>query len=126
MEKGDSIVNIRTPSQVGFHEMNRANLPATTTSLKLPLLIVACALILTLVLGLSIGLSNRNKNKRTNRVIIVKNNSTNTTNPTNATNSTSLDSWSESYKKADEFISKLNSTERVNLLFGTENMIMEK
>ena len=118
-------MNIRTPSQVGFNEMNRANLPAASTSLKLPLIIVALALILTLVLGLSIGLSNRNKNKKHTRVVIVKNNSTNSTNPTNPENSTSTDSWSESYKKADDFISKLNSTERVNLLFGTENMIME-
>ena len=30
--------------------------------------------------------------------------------------------WAESYKKANEFISKLNRTEKVNLLFGTENM----
>ena len=30
--------------------------------------------------------------------------------------------WDESYKKAKEFISKLNRTEQVNLLFGTENM----
>ena len=83
MDKGDSVVNIRTPSQVGFNEMNRANLPAASTSLKLPLIIVALALILTLVLGLSIGLSNRNKNKKHTRVVIVKNNSTNSTNPTN-------------------------------------------
>ena len=30
--------------------------------------------------------------------------------------------WAESYKKANEFISKLNRTEKVNLLFGTESM----
>ena len=33
-----------------------------------------------------------------------------------------INEWDESYKKAKEFISKLNRTERVNLLFGTENM----
>ena len=33
------------------------------------------------------------------------------------------DKWAESYRKANEFISKLNRTERVNLLFGTENMM---
>ena len=33
-----------------------------------------------------------------------------------------IDSWDISYKKAEEFISKLNLTEQVNLLFGTENM----
>ena len=33
------------------------------------------------------------------------------------------DKWAESYRKANEFISKLNRTERVNLLFGTENML---
>ena len=32
------------------------------------------------------------------------------------------DIWAESYKKAKEFVSKLNRTEKVNLLYGTENM----
>ena len=32
------------------------------------------------------------------------------------------DKWDDSYKKAKEFISKLNRTERVSLLYGTENM----
>ena len=31
-------------------------------------------------------------------------------------------SWEASYKKASDFIDKLNRTERVNLLFGTQNM----
>ena len=31
-------------------------------------------------------------------------------------------SWEESYKKAEEFISNLNLTERIGLLYGTENM----
>ena len=30
--------------------------------------------------------------------------------------------WAESYKKARDFVSKLNRTEKVNLLYGTENM----
>jgi beta-glucosidase len=30
--------------------------------------------------------------------------------------------WEESYRKAKEFVSKLNRTEKVNILFGTENM----
>ena len=30
--------------------------------------------------------------------------------------------WDDSYKKADDFISKLNLTERISLLYGTENM----
>ena len=38
-------------------------------------------------------------------------------------NNTNEDKWTESYKKANEFISKLNLTERINLLFGTENMM---
>ena len=33
--------------------------------------------------------------------------------------------WDKAYKKAEKFISKLNRTERVNLLFGTQNMKME-
>ena len=32
------------------------------------------------------------------------------------------DSWDISYKKAEEFINKLNLTEQINLLFGTQNM----
>ena len=35
------------------------------------------------------------------------------------------DSWEAAYKKASDFIGKLNRTERVNLLFGTQNMKME-
>ena len=34
-------------------------------------------------------------------------------------------SWDEAYKKAEKFISKLSRTEKVNLLFGTQNMKME-
>ena len=104
-------MNVRAQSQDNLNEFNQSALPATSSSLKLPLIIVGCALVLALVLGLSIGLTNRGKKKKINRVNIV--------------NSTSLRSWDESYRKADQFISKLNSTERVNLLFGTENMIME-
>ena len=33
--------------------------------------------------------------------------------------------WEDSYKKADEFISKLNLTERIGLLYGTKNMKYE-
>ena len=33
--------------------------------------------------------------------------------------------WNESYEQAKDFVSKLNLTEKVNLLFGTENMKME-
>ena len=35
------------------------------------------------------------------------------------------DLWNKAYDKAENFISKLNLTERVNLLFGTQNMKME-
>ena len=37
-------------------------------------------------------------------------------------NSEEYDNWTNSYKKADEFISKLNLTEKIYLLYGTENM----
>jgi hypothetical protein len=33
-----------------------------------------------------------------------------------------MNSWDISYQKAEEFINKLNLTEKVNLLFGTQNM----
>ena len=33
-----------------------------------------------------------------------------------------MNNWNDSYIKADEFISKLNLTERIGLLYGTENM----
>ena len=112
MEKGDYRFNDRQISQVALNEFNKPAVPATDASLKLPLIIVGCAVVLTLVLGLSLGLTHNGKKKKYTRINIVKNN-----------NST-LDSWDESFKKADQFISKLNSTERVNLLFGTENMIL--
>ena len=32
------------------------------------------------------------------------------------------ENWNKSYEKANEFISNLSRTEKVNLLFGTENM----
>lgn len=108
--KGDSITNIREGSQTNLNEL--ATSSGASTSLKLPLIIVGCCAVTALVLGLTIGLSNRNKSKNYHRINI-------------SGNSSSLDSWSQSYKKANQFISKLNSTERVNLLFGTENMIME-
>ena len=36
--------------------------------------------------------------------------------------SKNLNNWDDSYKKAKEFVSKLNHGERVSLLYGTENM----
>ena len=36
------------------------------------------------------------------------------------------DNWDDSYEKAQEFVSKLNTTEKINLLFGTENMAFYK
>lgn len=33
-----------------------------------------------------------------------------------------IDNWDISYKKAENFINKLNLTEKINLLFGTQNM----
>ena len=33
-----------------------------------------------------------------------------------------MNSWDISYQKAEEFVNKLNLTEKVNLLFGTQNM----
>ena len=137
MEKGDTRINVRNESlsHVALNELNRPVLPATSGSLKIALLIAGLAAILALVLGLSIGLTHKGKDKKFTRVNIIKSNNstnstnsttpTNPTNSTNTTNTTSNDPWDESYKKADQFISKLNSTERVNLLFGTENMIME-
>ena len=137
MEKGDTRINVRNESlsHVALNELNRPVLPATSGSLKIALLIAGLAAILALALGLSIGLTHKGKDKKFTRVNIIKSNNstnstnsttpTNPTNSTNTTNTTSNDPWDESYKKADQFISKLNSTERVNLLFGTENMIME-
>ena len=109
MEKGDSKLNIRAQSQDNLNEFNNSALPATSSSLKLPLIIVGCALVLALVLGLSIGLTNRGKKKKINRVNIVK------------TNSTSLSGWDESYRKAEKFISKLSSMKE--LIFCLEQKI---
>ena len=120
MEKRDTSLDIRqqNQSQVALDEFNKSAVPATASSLKLPLILVGLLVVLALVLGLSLGLTH-NKKKKYTRVNIVKNNST------NSTDLKDYGAWNESYRKAEEFISKLNSTERVNLLFGTENMIME-
>ena len=103
--KNDSTMNIaQEPSKIN---VNGPNLPsATTPSIKVPLIIGGTLAVVTLVLGLTLGLT-VGKKKDPLIVYNVRNN------------------WDLSYKKAEEFISKINSTERVNLLFGTENMKME-
>ena len=42
--------------------------------------------------------------------------------PNNNSNKGTENNWEDSYEKAKEFISNLNLTERIGLLFGTENM----
>ena len=113
MEKGDSTLNIRqqSQSQTNLNEFSKSPSPSMASSLKLPLIIVGSTLVLTLVLGLSLGLTQKGKSKKPTKLNIAK--------------EVDYGAWNESYKKASQFISKLNSTERVNLLFGTENMIME-
>ena len=88
--------------------------PPPSSSWKIPLIIVITLAVLLGILGLILGLCLRKKNKKKNFVVNIRSNSTDI-----------KDSWDEPYDKARNFVSKLNTTEKVNLLFGTENMKME-
>ena len=88
--------------------------PPPSSSWKIPLIIVITLAALLGILGLILGLCLRKKNKKKNFVVNIRSNSTDI-----------KDSWDEPYDKARNFVSKLNTTEKVNLLFGTENMKME-
>ena len=70
--------------------------------LAILILVIALAIIIYLIFSKS-GTDNNDKNDK---------------------NASSDNIWKDSYKKAEEFISKLNRTEKVNLLFGTQNMKM--
>ena len=83
--------------------------PLINPSMKLPILITLAAAILAAILTIILCLSIKRKKKKFFTVNI----------------KTDDHSWEASYKKAKSFINKLNRTERVNLLFGTQNMKME-
>ena len=83
--------------------------PSIMSSMKLPILIALAAAILAAILTIILCLSLKGKKKKFFIVNIKKDDH----------------SWENSYKKAKNFINKLNRTERVNLLFGTQNMKME-
>ena len=70
---------------------------------KFIIIIITIVVIIALALGLGLGLTLKKKNK------FIQSNIT----------------WDQSYEKAKNFISKLTLTERINLLFGTQNMKME-
>ena len=70
---------------------------------KIIIIIITIVVIIALALGLGLGLTLKKKNK------YIQSNIT----------------WDQSYEKAKNFISELNLTERINLLFGTQNMKME-
>ena len=98
--KNDSMINIdKEPNKIDVNEKNEA-IPSAP-SIKIPLIIVAILTLVLLALALILGLTLKKKT------------------------STSESGWDLSYKKAKEFISNITFTERVNLLFGTENMKME-
>ena len=84
---------------------------APTSSMKLPLLIILALTLLAAILTIILCLSLKGKKKRFFTV--------------NIKGDDNNHSWESSYRKANSFINKLNRTERVNLLFGTQNMKME-
>ena len=94
---------------------------------------IVCFSILSLILVSSIivycfvlpeeeqGVNGMNKNERVEKKI-EENDNASRNDENNEQNLMNEDKWEESYRKANEFISKLSRTERVNLLFGTQNM----
>ena len=94
---------------------------------------IVCFSILSLILVSSIivycfvlpeeeqGVNGMNKNERVEKKI-EENENASRNDENNEQNLMNEDKWEESYRKANEFISKLSRTERVNLLFGTQNM----
>ena len=96
-----------------IENLNFKNIQNTTptSSMKLPLLIILALTLLAAILTIILCLSLKGKNKRFFTV--------------NIKGDDNNHSWESSYRKANSFINKLNRTERVNLLFGTQNMKME-
>ena len=83
--------------------------PLVTSSVKIPILITLAVAILAAILTIILCLSLKGRKKKFFTVNIKEDDH----------------SWETSYKRANNFINKLNRTERVNLLFGTQNMKME-
>ena len=96
-----------------IENLNFKNIQNTTptSSMKLPLLIILALTLLAAILTIILCLSLKGKKKRFFTV--------------NIKGDDNNHSWESSYRKANSFINKLNRTERVNLLFGTQNMKME-
>ena len=89
-------------------EITKARFKYFFTLVGILLVLVFISMILLIVLDKDLPAESQNKESKTNN-----------TNPTNQTNQ---NNWEDSYKKAEEFISKLNREEKISLLFGTENM----
>ena len=106
--KGESTLNIA-------EESKDANIPKPKSPLvtnpKVALITVLSVALIAVALSIILPLTLRNKHKK----FFVVNN----------TNNVKVKTWDEAFKQSEKFISKLNLTERVNLLFGTENMKME-
>ena len=110
--------------------------PTFMSSFKIPLLLILGLAILTAVLCLILGLSLGRKKNKLSPIHILPNSTDfdddstdvsidNSTDPDTEIEPVKILSWPEANQKSEEFISKLNLTERINLLFGTENMKME-
>ena len=107
--KGESTLNIA--QEVKQTKEKDSILPKSPllTNPKLPIIMVLAvsfiAVALAIILPLTIG-------RKKKKYLVL--------NPTNKSVS-----WEQAFNNSKQFISKLNLTERVNLLFGTENMKME-
>ena len=104
-QKVDSSMNVIQES-----DKKESDIPKSifTPNLKLLVISIIGFAILAAALSIILSFSLRKKNKKTFKINIIEKNP-----------------WNEAYKKAENFVSKLNLTEKVNLLFGTENMKME-
>ena len=104
-------------------DLGNINPPKPSSSYKIPLIIIITIALLATALALILALTLKKK-KRSN-VVKIRPDETVKNQTDIETDIEIEDSWKEPYNKAENLVSKLSLTERVNLLFGTQNMKME-
>ena len=85
-------------NQYPSKEKGSGDSPQPKSKLKIIIIIIVAVVVVAVVLAVVLSLTLKKKKKL---------------------------SWDESFEKAEKFVSKLSITERINLLFGTQNMKME-
>ena len=104
-------------------DLGNINPPKPSSSYNIPLIIIITIALLATALALILALTLKKK-KRSN-VVKIRPDETVKNQTDIETDIEIEDSWKEPYNKAENLVSKLSLTERVNLLFGTQNMKME-